>query len=73
MSLPVEELLNMSEDDLFIALIMELGRSIERGEEGLDALFDTSQLKDEKSWERYRRFRAEIESDYKEIFGDDQQ
>jgi hypothetical protein len=73
MSLPVEELLSMSEDELFTVLITELGRSIERGEEGLDALFDTSQLKDEASWKRYHEFRAEIERDYKGVFGDDQQ
>jgi hypothetical protein len=55
----VEELLRMSEDEL----CLELGKLVD--EKGVDGLFDTSQLKDEKDWERYRRLRADIEQIYK--------
>jgi hypothetical protein len=40
-------------------------------EQGIDYLFDTSQIKDAKSWDRYYRLRKDIEDDYREIFGED--
>jgi hypothetical protein len=63
MNKTVEELVAMSEEDL----LLELGLQLR--EKGIDGLFDTSQIRDAKSWDRYYQLRKGVEEDYKEIFG----
>jgi hypothetical protein len=56
-------LLELTEEEYFI----RLGRLVR--DNGIDDLFDTSQTRDAKSWNRYYQLRKGIEEDYKEIFG----
>jgi hypothetical protein len=57
--------INMIDEETYF----QLGLMV--SEQGIDCLFDTSRIKDAKSWNRYYKFRTAIEQDYREIFGED--